>query len=83
MDPQPDVIRQQIDQTRFPAVEIALAERRLEPDLPAMCDAIVQKLMSKDPGERYQSPQELLNYLYLHGASSGPTNLPVCRNFRS
>ncbi len=45
------------------------------PDLPPMCDEIVQRLMKKDRSERYQGPQELLNDLYHHGASSGPTNL--------
>ncbi len=47
----------------------------LAPQLPPMCDEIVQKLLRKDRSERYQSPKELLNDLYRHGASSGPTNL--------
>jgi len=40
-----------------------------------MCDEIVQKLLRKDRNERYQGRQELLNDLYRHGASSGPTRL--------
>ena len=47
----------------------------LAPHLPPMCDEIVQKLLRKERNERYQSPKELLNDLYKHGASSGPTNL--------
>jgi serine/threonine protein kinase len=47
----------------------------LAPNLPAMCDEIVQKLLKKEKSERYQTPQELLNDLYRHGASGGPTNL--------
>jgi serine/threonine protein kinase len=47
----------------------------LAPGLPPMCDEIVQRLLRKDRNERYQSPQELLNDLYRHGASSGPTSL--------
>ena len=47
----------------------------LAPHLPPMCDEIVQKLLKKEKSERYQSPLELLNDLYRHGASSGPTNL--------
>jgi len=47
----------------------------LAPHLPPMCDEIVQKLLKKEKNERYQSPQELLNDLHRHGASSGPTNL--------
>src|SRR5579863_3557070 len=47
----------------------------LAPELPPMCDEIVQKLLRKDRNERYQGPQELLNDLYRHGASSGPTLL--------
>ncbi len=47
----------------------------LAPQLPPMCDAIIQKLLRKDKAERYQNPQELLNDLYKHGASSGPTTL--------
>jgi eukaryotic-like serine/threonine-protein kinase len=46
-----------------------------EPDLPEMCDQIIQKLLKKDRSERYQSAQELLDDLYKHGASSGPTTL--------
>ena len=44
-------------------------------DLPPMCDDIIQKLLNKDPAARYQHPQELLDDLVNHGASSGPTNL--------
>jgi serine/threonine-protein kinase len=47
----------------------------LAPQLPPMCDEIVQKLLRKDRSERYQSPRELLDDLYKHGASSGPTSL--------
>jgi serine/threonine protein kinase len=45
------------------------------PELPPMCDEIVQKLLKKERSERYQSPQELLDDLYRHGATSGPTSL--------
>lgn len=45
------------------------------PQLPPMCDEIVQRLLRKDPSERYQGPQELLNELYRNGATSGPTRL--------
>jgi len=45
------------------------------PQLPPMCDEIVQKLLRKDPSERFQGPQELLNELHRNGASSGPTRL--------
>jgi eukaryotic-like serine/threonine-protein kinase len=47
----------------------------LAPQLPPMWDEIVQRLLRKDRNKRYQSPQELLNDLYKHGASSGPTSL--------
>lgn len=47
----------------------------LVPQLPPMCDEIVQRLLRKDRNERYQNPQELLSDLYGHGASSGPTSL--------
>ena len=47
----------------------------LAPQLPPMCDEIVQRLLRKDPSERYQGPQELLNELYRNGATSGPTRL--------
>jgi len=49
--------------------------QEVAPQLPPMCDEMVQKLLRKDRNERYQSPQELLNDLYRHGASSGPTRL--------
>ncbi len=45
------------------------------PGLPPMCDEIVQRLLQKDRNQRYQHPQELLDDLYRHGASSGPTSL--------
>lgn len=47
----------------------------LAPNLPPMCDEIIQRLLRKDRAERYQHPQELLDDLYRHGASSGPTSL--------
>ena len=43
----------------------------LDPDLPAGCDAIVQKLLAKNPDERYQSTAELMHDLIAHGTHSG------------
>ncbi len=43
--------------------------------LPPMCDQIIQRLLRKDRGERYQTAQELLNDLHANGASSGPSTL--------
>ncbi len=42
-----------------------------DPQLPAACDAIVQKLIAKRPEDRYQSTAELLQVLHSNGASSG------------
>jgi len=47
----------------------------IAPQLPPMCDEIVQKLLRKDRSERYQGPRELLDELYRNGATSGPTRL--------
>ncbi len=44
----------------------------LDPNLPAGCDAIVQKLLAKQPENRYQNTRELLQELIAHGAHSGP-----------
>lgn len=40
-----------------------------DPELPAECDAIVQKLIAKQPGDRYQNTAELLSELVARGAS--------------
>lgn len=45
------------------------------PELPTACDAIVQKLLSKRPEDRYQSTAELLEDLTNYGATAGPGNL--------
>ncbi len=47
----------------------------LDPALPAGCDAMVQKLLSKRPEDRYQSTAELLADLIAHGAHAGPGSL--------
>ena len=47
----------------------------LDPELPAGCDAIVQKLLAKQPEDRYQSTDELLQALTAHGAQSGAGSL--------
>jgi serine/threonine protein kinase len=57
----------------------------LDPDLPAGCDAIVQKLLAKNPDERYQSTAELMHDLIAHGTHSGagalrPTVNPTLRH---
>ena len=44
----------------------------LDPNLPAGCDAIVQKLLAKRPEDRYQNAGALLQDLFLHGSHSGP-----------
>jgi eukaryotic-like serine/threonine-protein kinase len=44
----------------------------LDPSLPPGCDAMVQKLLSKRPEDRYQNTTELLNDLVAHGAHQGP-----------
>ncbi len=46
-----------------------------DPDLPPACDAIVQKLLSKLPADRYQSTAELLQDLFAYGAHAGPGTL--------
>jgi len=43
--------------------------------LPAGCDAIVQKLIAKRPEDRFQSTAELLQVLQSNGANSGPGTL--------
>ena len=40
-----------------------------DPELPAACDVIIQKLIAKQPEDRYQNPAELLAVLIAHGAS--------------
>ena len=40
-----------------------------DPELPAECDTIVQKLIAKQPEDRYQSTAELLSVLIARGAS--------------
>lgn len=47
----------------------------LDPELPEGCDAIVQKLLAKQPADRYQSTAELLQDLTAHGAQSGAGSL--------
>jgi eukaryotic-like serine/threonine-protein kinase len=46
-----------------------------DPQLPAACDAIVQKLIAKRPEDRFQSTAELLQVLRSNGASSSPGTL--------
>src|SRR5258708_6294436 len=48
---------------------------RYNPELPAACEHIVQKLLQKRPADRYQTPTELLQELYALGASSGASTL--------
>ena len=43
----------------------------LDPELPAGCDAIVQKLLAKNPDDRYQSTAELIQDLVAHGTHTG------------
>ncbi len=43
----------------------------LDPELPPGCDAIVQKLLAKNPDERYQSTAELMHDLIAHGTHTG------------
>ncbi len=45
------------------------------PELPPACDAIVQKLLSKRPEDRYQNTSELLQDLFGYGANAGPGTL--------
>jgi serine/threonine protein kinase/formylglycine-generating enzyme required for sulfatase activity len=45
------------------------------PELPAECDAIVQKLIAKRPEDRYQNTAELLSVLIARGASTGAGEL--------
>ena len=40
-----------------------------DPELPAECDVIVQKLLAKQPEDRYQNTAELLSILIARGAS--------------
>jgi eukaryotic-like serine/threonine-protein kinase len=41
--------------------EAPVPPSRIDPELPAWCDAIVLKAMEKDPGDRYQSAGEMRN----------------------
>lgn len=43
-----------------------------DPQLPAACDAIVQKLIAKRPEDRFQDTAELLQVLTANGAHAGP-----------
>jgi serine/threonine-protein kinase len=45
------------------------------PELPAECDAIVQKLIAKQPEDRYQNTAELLSVLIARGASTSAGEL--------
>jgi eukaryotic-like serine/threonine-protein kinase len=45
-------------QTRQPK-----AIRRLRPEVPAALEAVLTKMMAKDPGDRYQDPKELVEAL--------------------
>jgi serine/threonine protein kinase/formylglycine-generating enzyme required for sulfatase activity len=45
---------------------------QLDPNLPAGCDAIVQKLLAKRPEDRYQNAGALLQDLIARGSHSGP-----------
>ena len=47
----------------------------LDPGLPAGCDDMVQKLLAKQPEDRYLSTAELLQDLTAHGAKSGAGSL--------
>lgn len=47
----------------------------LDPCIPEICDKIIQKLLAKDPNDRYQSVHELQRELLAYGASSGPGDL--------
>jgi len=47
----------------------------LDPELPTGCDDIVQKLLAKNPNERYQTTADLLRDLTAHGAHAGPATL--------
>jgi serine/threonine-protein kinase len=47
----------------------------LDPNLPPGADAMVQKLLSKRPEDRYQTTTELLSDLVAHGAHPGPGSL--------
>jgi serine/threonine-protein kinase len=44
----------------------------LDPNLPSGCDAMVQKLLSKQREDRYQNTAEPLSDLAAHGARQGP-----------
>jgi len=46
-----------------------------DPQLPAACDAIVQKLIAKLPGERFQNTADLLKVLTANGANPTPGTL--------
>jgi serine/threonine-protein kinase len=41
--------------------EAPVPPSRIDPELPAWCDAVVLKAMEKDPGDRYQSAGEMRN----------------------
>ena len=46
-----------------------------DPELPVECDAIVQKLIAKQPEDRYQNTAELLSVLIGRGATTGASDL--------
>jgi serine/threonine protein kinase len=46
-----------------------------DPELPAACDVIVQRLLAKLPENRYQNTADLLSTLVAHGASPNPGEL--------
>jgi serine/threonine protein kinase len=46
-----------------------------DPELPAQCDAIVQKLIAKQPEDRYQNTAELLSVLIGRGATTSASDL--------
>lgn len=47
----------------------------IDPAIPEICDRMVQKLLAKDPKDRYQSTLELREELERYGATAGPSDL--------
>jgi serine/threonine protein kinase len=47
----------------------------IDPAIPELCDRMVQKLLAKDPNDRYQSTLELREDLERYGATAGPSDL--------